>query len=117
MLYILMNIVLYIRTLLFIHSKCNSLHLHTTSNSLSIPLLLLLPLAATSLFSMSMNLFQLWNNFLSFFEYNYNTFFEEFSSLNYCLDPFRISFWSLIFFHLCFIFHFYLRNANQNYSE
>ena len=35
---------------LFIHSKCNSLHL-PTPNSLSIPLLPLSPLATTSLFS------------------------------------------------------------------
>ena len=47
---------LYSRTLLFIHSKCNSLHL-PTPNSQSIPLPPPPPLATTSLFSVSVNLF------------------------------------------------------------
>ena len=47
---------LYSRTLLFIHSKCNSLHL-LTPNSQPIPLPHLSLLATTSLFSMSVNLF------------------------------------------------------------
>ena len=48
--------VLYIRTVLFIYSKCNSLHL-PTPNSQSIPLPPSSPLATASLFSMSMSLF------------------------------------------------------------
>ena len=49
-------LVLYSRTSLFIHSKCNSLHL-LTSNSRSIPFPLPPHPATTSLFSMSMSLF------------------------------------------------------------
>ena len=48
--------VLYSRTSLLIHSKCNTLHLQTP-NSQSLPSSPLSPLAATSLFSVSMNLF------------------------------------------------------------
>ena len=48
--------VLYSRTSLPIHSKCNSLHL-PTPNSPSIPLPLHSPLATTSLFSKSVSLF------------------------------------------------------------
>ena len=48
--------VLYSRTSLFIHSKCNSSHL-SISNFLSIPFPALSPLITTSLFSLSVNMF------------------------------------------------------------
>ena len=48
--------VLYSRTSMLIHSKCNSLYL-PTPNSLSIPLAPLSLLTTTSLFSMSLSLF------------------------------------------------------------
>ena len=49
----------YSRTLLSIHSKCNSFYILTLS-SLSIPVPPFFPLATTSLFFMSMSLFLFW---------------------------------------------------------
>ena len=55
---------LYSRTLLFIHSKCDGLHL-LTPHSQSVPLPTPSPLATASLFSMSVSLLLFCRYFLS----------------------------------------------------